>query len=390
MDVSTPFSKPFGAIEVRFKNGRKDFFDNIHALELFTGDPVMVECGGGYHLGYVSLQGEIVRLQMRKKKVEEDPAGLEKINRKATQKDLKKYHQLREKELSTLYKSREIIRSLELKMKLSDIEYQADGGKITFYYSAEDRVDFRALIKELASEFKVRVEMRQISLRNEAGRLGGIGSCGRELCCSTWLTDFKSVSTSAARYQSLSLNPTKLSGQCGRLKCCLNYELDSYMESLKNLPKVTKPLKTEQGEAILQKTDIFKAQMWFSYKNNAQSWIQVSAERVAEVQEMNKNGQIPPSLSEEEEQKVRFEEQEAVQEIEELEALDKKLAKIEDKTKRQQKKKRNQGKSSNSNQRKEPQSKSTNKPTSARRKRKNVKNNKPSQPPKQGPKNNNE
>jgi cell fate regulator YaaT (PSP1 superfamily) len=185
-------------------------------------------------------------------------------------------------------------------MKLTDVEYQADSGKATFYYSAEERVDFRELIKRLAGEFKIRVEMKQISLRQEAGRLGGIGSCGRELCCSTWLTDFKSVSTQAARYQNLSLNPGKLSGQCGRLKCCLNYELETYMDALKDIPEVTKPLLTKRGPARLQKTDIFRKIMWFGYADD-NNWYPVSAERVIEIQESNTQGQKVDTLTVDEE-----------------------------------------------------------------------------------------
>jgi cell fate regulator YaaT (PSP1 superfamily) len=196
-----------------------------------------------------------------------------------------------------MYRTKEIIEKKEIGMKLTDVEFQADNTKATFYYSAGERVDFRELIKLLASEFKIRIEMRQISLRQEAGRLGGIGSCGRELCCSTWLTDFKSVSTSSARYQNLSLNPSKLSGQCGRLKCCLNYELDTYLEALVDIPEIEAPLITEKGEAFLQKTDIFRKIMWFGYKNE-NTWIPVEASRVLEVLEINKKGGKPATLLE--------------------------------------------------------------------------------------------
>jgi cell fate regulator YaaT (PSP1 superfamily) len=198
-------------------------------------------------------------------------------------------------ESSTMYRARTIIQDCKLKMKLSDVEYQADRSKATFYYSAEDRVDFRDLIKKLADEFKIRVEMRQISLRHEAGRLGGIGSCGRELCCATWLTDFKSVSTTAARYQNLSLNPSKLSGQCGRLKCCLNYELETYMDALKDIPNVTRPLLTQRGEAVLQKTDIFKRVMWFGFRDD-NNWYPVKVERVKEILDLNAQGVQPEVL----------------------------------------------------------------------------------------------
>lgn len=295
-NMSMPAEDTFDIVEVRFKNGRKDFFRNIHDLELYPGEAVVVNVPNGHHVGYVSLQGELVRLQMQKKKVKNDDE-IRSIYRIASQNDLEKFESVKKRENPTLYRTREIINELDLNMKLTDIEYQADNSKATFYYSAEERVDFRELIKSLAGEFKIRVEMRQISLRQEASRLGGIGSCGRELCCSTWLSEFKSVSTSAARYQNLSLNPGKLSGQCGRLKCCLNYELDSYMSALEEIPKVEKPLITEDGEAKLQKTDIFRKIMWFGYKND-NAWIALSTDRVKEIQEQNEAGKTPETLQE--------------------------------------------------------------------------------------------
>ncbi|MGK7397281.1 MAG: PSP1 domain-containing protein [Candidatus Cyclobacteriaceae bacterium M3_2C_046] len=292
MDLS--IQEQFDVVEIRFKGGRKEYFRNIDKLELYPGDPVVVDVPNGHHIGYVSLQGELVRLQMQKKRVVNDDS-VRKIYRVATAKDLEKYEEVKKRELPTLYRTRQIILDQKLEMKLSDIEYQADNTKATFYYSADDRVDFRELIKILAGEFKIRVEMRQISLRQEAGRLGGIGSCGRELCCSTWLTDFKSVSTTAARYQNLSLNPSKLSGQCGRLKCCLNYELETYMDALQEIPLVESPIRTEKGEATLQKTDIFRKVMWFSY-NDENTWHPVSVTRVKELLELNQNGKTPASL----------------------------------------------------------------------------------------------
>jgi cell fate regulator YaaT (PSP1 superfamily) len=295
-DMELPSDQRFDVVEVRFKNGRKDFFRNSAGLELHTGDAVVVEMPTGHHIGHVSLQGELVRLQMQKKKVAND-AEIKKIYRLATPRDLEKMAEAQNREMPTLYRTREIIRQLNLKMKLSDVEYQADNTKATFYYSADDRVDFRELIKILAAEFKIRVEMRQISLRHEAGRLGGIGVCGRELCCSTWLSDFKNVATSAARYQNLSLNPSKLSGQCGRLKCCLNYELDTYMEALKDIPKIEGPLLTEQGEARLQKTDIFRKIMWFAY-GEENTWYPLDVARVNHILEMNKTGKKPATLLE--------------------------------------------------------------------------------------------
>ncbi|MBL7861563.1 MAG: Signal peptidase-like protein [Cyclobacteriaceae bacterium] len=302
-NMEMPSLDRFSVVEVRFKNGRKDFYRNIDRLPLTTGDAVILEAQSGHHLGYVSMQGELVRLQMQKKKVANDDE-IRKIYRLANQKDLEKYDDVKKRDLPTLYRTREIIRQLNLAMKLSDVEYQADNTKATFFYSAEDRVDFRELIKLLATEFKVRVEMRQISLRQEAGRLGGIGVCGRELCCSTWLSDFKNVATSAARYQNLSLNPSKLSGQCGRLKCCLNYELETYMEALKGIPEVEAPLLTEKGEARLQKTDIFRRIMWFGYKEE-NNWYPLNIDRVNEILELNRIGKKPASLEvNEEEAKV--------------------------------------------------------------------------------------
>lgn len=297
-NMDMPVADKFKIVEVRFKNGRKDFYRNSEGLNLTTGDAIIVEVPNGHHLGYVSLQGELVRLQMQKKKIA-DNDEIKKIYRIAHQKDLEKYEEVKKRELPTLYRTREIIRDLKLDMKLSDIEYQADNTKATFYYSADDRVDFRELIKLLASEFKIRVEMRQISLRQEAGRLGGIGVCGRELCCSTWLTEFKNVATSAARYQNLSLNPSKLSGQCGRLKCCLNYELETYIEALEDIPKVEGPLLTEKGNAVLQKTDIFRKIMWFGY-GEENTWHPINIQRVNAILRMNQEGKKPASLDKDE------------------------------------------------------------------------------------------
>jgi cell fate regulator YaaT (PSP1 superfamily) len=330
MDM-TPRSA-FPIIEVRFKNGRKEFFLNSKNLELFAGDPVVVEVASGHHLGYVSLQGEMARMQMRKKGVEQNDE-IKSIYRIANEKDIEKFEQARNREVATLYRTREIIQEFKLQMKLSDIEYQADNTKATFYYSADDRVDFRELIKLLASEFKIRIEMKQISLRHEAARLGGIGSCGRELCCSTWLSDFKNVNTSAARYQNLSLNPSKLSGQCGRLKCCLNYELDTYLDALKNIPEIEAPLLTSKGEAHLQKTDIFKRIMWFGYKEET-TWHALSVDRVNEIMEFNKKGIKPFSL--ELDELDNSPDEELIKEKAEL-------ARFDDKFKKKKKKKKRSG-----------------------------------------------
>jgi cell fate regulator YaaT (PSP1 superfamily) len=317
----------FDIVEIKFKGGRKEFFRNIHNLELVTGDAVVVDVPNGHHIGYISLQGELVRLQMQKKKVKNDDE-IKAVYRIATDKDLEKWHEVQNREMPTMYRAREVIQELKLKMKLSDVEFQADNSKATFYYSAEERVDFRELIKKLAGEFKIRVEMRQISLRQEAGRIGGIGSCGRELCCSTWLTDFKSVSTSAARYQNLSLNPSKLSGQCGRLKCCLNYELDTYMEALSGIPDVEKPIQTKRGSLTLQKTDIFRKIMWFSYSED-NIWHPVKVERVAEIIALNKQGEKPDTLMED-----ILEIEEAVQINSDLIKLDRKFSKPKKKKKK--------------------------------------------------------
>ena len=298
-DMEVPAAQRFDVVEVRFKNGRKEFFRNTEKLDLTTGDAVIVEVPSGHHLGHVSLQGELVRLQMMKKNVAND-GEIKKIYRLAHAKDLERYEEFRKREHSSIFRGREIIQRYRLQMKLSDVEYQADGTKATFFYSAEDRVDFRELIKALATEFRIRVEMRQISLRQEAGRLGGIGVCGRELCCSTWLTEFRNVATSAARYQNLSLNPSKLSGQCGRLKCCLNYELDTYMDALRSIPKVESPLQTGRGDAVLQKTDIFRRMMWFGYKDE-NTWYPLEVDRVNQILEMNKNGVKPASLEKDQE-----------------------------------------------------------------------------------------
>ncbi|MEP1035481.1 regulatory iron-sulfur-containing complex subunit RicT [Ekhidna sp.] len=296
MDV--PSLHRFDIVEVRFKNGRKEFFRNAKKLDIVTGDPVVVDVPNGHHIGYVSLQGELVRLQLSKKGIDDDESVRE-IYRKATSRDMERWNEARNREEAVMYRTKEIIQQTKLEMKLTDVEFQADGTKATFFYSADGRVDFRELIKMLAGEFRIRVEMRQISVRQEAGRIGGLGVCGRELCCSTWLTDFKNVSTSAARYQNLSLNPSKLSGQCGRLKCCLNYELDTYMEALRDIPEVEKPLQTQRGNAKLQKTDIFRKIMWFGYDDD-NNWQAVDAARVKEIQEMNKKGKKPSSLTENE------------------------------------------------------------------------------------------
>lgn len=290
--------KPFDMVEVRFKNSRKDFYRNVNALGLNVGDVIAVEASPGHDIGIVSLTGELVRLQMKKKGVSFDSEEIKKIYRKAKQQDIDKWREGQALEVATMYKARTIALQLGLQMKLSDVEYQGDKSKAIFYYTADERVDFRELIKVLADQFKVRIEMRQIGARQEAARLGAIGSCGRELCCSTWLTDFRTVSTSAARYQQLSLNPMKLAGQCGKLKCCLNYELDTYQDALKEFPQIDgKRLHTQKGDAFLQKTDIFKRLIWWSYTTEPDVFIPLSIERVKEVLAMNEKGEKPVDLA---------------------------------------------------------------------------------------------
>ena len=282
---------PFNIYEIRFKNGRKHFFKNTENLTISMGDVVAVEGSPGHDIGIVSLGGELVKVQMKKRNVKEDGEDVKKIFRKASQKDIDIWQSVRDKEQETQRRGREIISRLELKMKLSDVEYQGDGKKATFYYTADERVDFRQLIRDLASAFSIRVEMKQVGMRQEAARLGGVGSCGRELCCSTWLTDFRKVNTAAARYQQLSLNPLKLSGQCGKLKCCLNFELDTYLDALKAFPKQDTVLKTENGLAVFVKMDIFKQQLWYTYKDNSFKWFKLTLEQVQEIIQLNKNNE---------------------------------------------------------------------------------------------------
>jgi cell fate regulator YaaT (PSP1 superfamily) len=288
---------PFDIYEVRFKNGRKEFYRNTERLSMLPGDAVAVEAKSGHDLGTVSLSGELVRLQLKKKGILGNTT-FPKVYRKATQKDLDTWHEARDKEHDVMLKAREIAARLQLEMKVSDVEYQGDGSKATFYYTAEGRIDFRQLIREYAAAFKVRVEMKQIGSRQEASRVGGIGSCGRELCCTSWLSDFRSVSTSAARYQQLALNPQKLAGQCGKLKCCLNYELDSYMEALKEFPDTNKKLQTERGPAVFMKMDIFQGFLWYGYRDENAEWIKLKAEDASQILSLNKSGKKVASLEE--------------------------------------------------------------------------------------------
>ncbi len=303
LDLHDPMD--MGLVEVSFKNGsRTDFYYNSDRLDVHTGDMVVVEAQGGVDVGRLNLTGELVRLQMKKKRVNRDSIHF-KLLRKANIRDIEKLQSARKLEYDTLVQARVIAKSLGLKMKLGDIEYRADKRKATFYYTADGRVDFRELVKSYARAFKIKVEMRQIGARQESARIGGIGACGRELCCSTWLSDFKSVSTSAARYQNIAINQAKLSGQCGRLKCCLNYELSTYLDALKDFPKKADVLYSELGKARLVKMDIFKGLLYYVYQNEGRSgeMIVLSKERVAEIQQMNKNGERPDSLKD-----VRLEE----------------------------------------------------------------------------------
>ena len=289
----------FNCVEVRFKNGRKHYYKNPDNISLSIGDIVATQAKSGHDIGMVTLTGELVRVQMKRKKIKEDDEEVVlKIYRKASQKDIDIWVKVREKEEAMKVKARQFAIDLKLQMKISDIEYQGDASKATFYYTAEERVDFRELIKLFAREFKTRIEMRQVGFRQEAARLGGIGSCGRELCCSTWLVDFRSVSTSAARFQQLSLNPQKLAGQCGKLKCCLNYELDSYQDALKEFPKTDIKLYTEKGTAVCQKTDIFKGLMWYAYEGEWMNWHKLTTQQANEIIGLNKKKSKVASLEE--------------------------------------------------------------------------------------------
>jgi cell fate regulator YaaT (PSP1 superfamily) len=283
-------------IEVRFKNHRKDLYRIPPDLELVVGDLVAVEASPGHDIGIVSMTGEMVRFQLNKKNLQSTSDNIKKIYRKARLADIEKWIASVELETSTMFRARGIADKLGLSMKIDDVEIQGDGTKAIFYYTAEDRVDFRELIKLLAEEFKVRIEMRQIGARQEASRLGGIGSCGRELCCATWMSDFKSVTTNAARVQQLSLNPQKLAGQCGKLKCCLNYEYDTYVDALKGIPNTDMRLKTKRGDAYHQKTDIFQKILWYSYFDDPGNLIAIPVDQVIFIQEENKKGNVPEKL----------------------------------------------------------------------------------------------
>ena len=288
--------EPFNIVEVRFKGSKKQFYKNVNHLELFTGDKVIVDSDVGYDVGEVSLAGELVKLQLKKYGIDENNSEMRTIRNLANEDEIEKYQKFKDIEQESLEKARTIALQLRLKMKISDIEYQGDGKKVTFYYTSEGRVDFRELIRRYASEFKSRIQMLQVSYREEASRLGGIGSCGRELCCSTWLTDYKVVSMGAPKTQNLSINMLKLSGQCGRLKCCLNYELETYHEALKSFPNEKVKLKTESGLASLKKIDILKGTAWYCYEKSF-DWIPLDLNRVNEIIALNKKGRTPATLS---------------------------------------------------------------------------------------------
>lgn len=290
------FSSACKVMEITFNQGtRKDFFRNPTLQPYEKGDLIAVEGVSGFDLGEVSLTGEIVRLQMKKRNVKEDNPEMKKVLRIATDRDIDTWKQNKAREPEAVIRSRAIARQLKLDMKISQVEMQADGRKATFFYIADGRVDFRELIKVYASEFRVKVEMRQIGARQEAGKVGGIGSCGRELCCSTWLTDFKSVNTAAARYQNLSINQTKLSGQCGRLKCCLNYELDTYLDALQNFPDNCDVIQVAKGNAFLIKKDIFKNLMWYTLPDSNKQY-PLTIERVVKIKGLNQQGVRPDDL----------------------------------------------------------------------------------------------
>jgi len=303
-DIDLPAGqKQFDCVEVRFKNSRKEFFRINTDYDINQGDFVAVEASPGHDIGIVTLVGEACRIQMRKKSVDPASENIRKVYRKARATDIEKWIISVESEDNTMFRSRRSADELELEMKISDVEYQGDGTKAIFYYTADERIDFRQLIKDLAELFRVRIEMRQIGVRQEASRLGGIGSCGRELCCSTWLTRFQSVTTHAARAQQLALNPQKLAGQCSKLKCCLNFEYDVYVDAMKAFPDVRIPLKTKKGDGRHQKTEVFKELMWYSYDGDEYNMIAIPLNRVKEIIALNEKGKLPEKLEDFEQSK---------------------------------------------------------------------------------------
>ena len=308
-DIS-PIPYSTDVVEVRFKNTRKGLFLNSNKLPLKQGDIIAVEASPGHDIGIVSLTGELVSQLMKRNRIALNESELKKVYRKAKQADIEKWQESIGKEHVTMIRARKIAENLNLNMKIGDVEYQGDQTKAIFYYIADDRVDFRELIKVLADEFKVRIEMRQIGARQEAGRIGGIGPCGRELCCATWIINFVSVNTSSARYQEISLNPQKLAGQCSKLKCCLNYELDSYIDARKDFPDISIPLETEGGKAMHQKTDVHRRMLWYTMEDDSsQNFIPLSVDKVLEIMEMNRQGIKAKKLEVSKEKETRMEEQ---------------------------------------------------------------------------------
>ncbi|WP_341657048.1 regulatory iron-sulfur-containing complex subunit RicT [Blattabacterium cuenoti] len=293
-NIKSPFeAQKYNIVEIQFKNNRKEFFLNQEKIFLDQRDIVTVETksGIGYDVGVVYLTGELARLQIRNQTINSNT--FRKVYRKSTYKEVNIWKYLKKKEITILFKAKKIAKNLNLLMKICDVEYQGDGGKAIFYYTAENRIDFRKLIKEFSFHFHTRIEMRQIGSRQEAAKIGGIGSCGRELCCSTWLKKFKSVTTNSARYQQLSINIQKLTGQCSKLKCCLNYELDAYLDAIKHFPDFNRKIYTEKGAAQCMKIDVFKQKMWFSYIKNPNTWFRIEVKKIKEILEKNK---IAPPL----------------------------------------------------------------------------------------------
>ena len=308
LDDVINIANPTDLVEVRFKNTRKDYFRNLNNLKLDTGDIVAVEANPGHDIGIVTLTGDLVMEQMKKHKVTTINGELRKIYRKAKQADIDKWKEAIGLEHLTMLRSRQIANELQLEMKIGDVEYQGDRTKAIFYYLADDRVDFRQLIRVLADSFKIRIEMKQIGARQEAGRIGGIGPCGREICCATWINNFVSVTTNSARYQDLSLNPQKLAGQCGKLKCCLNYELDTYIDAQKDFPSTNQPLEIENGTYHFQKADILKRIYYYSKAGDQSgNFIPVAVDRVKEILNSNQKGKKVFLLGEEPEAKPAVE-----------------------------------------------------------------------------------
>jgi len=308
LDDVMNIANPSDLVEVRFKNTRKDFFRNVNNLSLNQGDIVAVEASPGHDIGIVTLTGNLVIDQMKKHKVTLINGEIRKIYRKAKQADIDKWKEAIALEHQTMIRSRQIANELKLNMKIGDVEYQGDKTKAIFYYLADDRVDFRQLIKVLADTFRIRIEMKQIGARQEAGRIGGIGPCGREICCASWITNFVSVNTNSARYQDISLNPQKLAGQCGKLKCCLNYEVDTYIDAQKDFPPSNIQLETENGIYQYQKADIFKRTYWYSQiGDKSGAFFPVSVDRVKEIIRANQKGQKVSRLVQEFEAKPQVE-----------------------------------------------------------------------------------